>query len=72
MTSVSFDLLQTTVTLAQAYQMDIFNILKQDVDDVILILNYFIDAGDQGAAASPAPAPKSTGKRELDDFWKYV
>lgn len=50
--------------------MDIFNILKQDVDDVILIVNYFIDAGDQDAPA--APAPKTTGKRELDEFWKYV
>ena len=50
--------------------MDIFNILKEDADDVILIVNYFIEAGDQDEpAAAHAPA---AGKRELDDFWKYV
>lgn len=50
--------------------MDIFNILKQDIDDVILILNYFLDAGDQEMQATPAPAPQKAG--EKDDFWKYV
>ncbi|MBQ5640294.1 MAG: hypothetical protein IIV05_00660 [Ruminococcus sp.] len=50
--------------------MDIFNILAQNADDVILILNYFIAAGDQDEPA--APAPKKTGKRELDEFWQYV
>ena len=52
--------------------MDIFNILKQDVDDVILILNYFLDVGEQEMQAAPAPVPQKTGKKELDDFWKYV
>lgn len=70
MTSLSFELLQTTVTLAQAYHMDIFNILAQNADDVILILNYFIAAGDQDEPA--APVPKKAGKRELDEFWQYV
>lgn len=50
--------------------MDIFGILKEDADDVIMIVNYFIAAGDQDAPA--APAPVKTGKRELDEFWKYV
>ena len=49
--------------------MDIFNILRQDVDDVILIVNYFIEAGDQDAPAAPAP---KQSKRELDEFWKSV
>lgn len=51
--------------------MDIFNILREDADDVILIVNYFIEAGEQDDPA-PAPAPKKAGARELDDFWKYV
>lgn len=63
-------MLQTTVTLAQVYHMDIFNILKEDADDVIMIVNYFIEAGDQDEPA--APAPVKAGKRELDEFWKYV
>lgn len=50
--------------------MDIFKILKEDADDVIMIVNYFIAAGDQDSPA--APAPKTAGKRELDEFWKYV
>ena len=50
--------------------MDIFSILKEDADDVIMIVNYFIAAGDQDAPAAPAPA--KAGKRELDEFWKYV
>lgn len=51
--------------------MDIFGILREDADDVILIVNYFIAAGDQDEPAA-APAPATAGKRELDDFWKYV
>jgi len=53
--------------------MDIFNILRQDTDDVIMIINYFLDVGEYGdaAAAAPAPAPKPK-ERKLDDFWNYV
>ena len=54
--------------------MDIFNILKQNTDDVIMIINYFIEVSDQDAAATiPAPAPASRSKKQgLDDFWNYV
>lgn len=56
--------------------MDMFNILREDADDVILIVNYFIEAGERGESAEscmPAvPAQKKAGKRELDEFWKYV
>lgn len=51
--------------------MDIFNILRENTDDVILILNYFIEAGDQGEPA-PSPAPVKASKGGLDDFWNYV
>lgn len=57
------------MTLAQVYKMDIFNILKQDTDDVILIINYFIEMGD--SADAPAPAPKKK-EHDLDEFWQYV
>lgn len=56
--------------------MDIFGILKEDADDVILIVNYFIETGERGEStdrgAAAAPAQAKAGKRELDDFWKYV
>lgn len=51
--------------------MDIFNILRENTDDVILILNYFIEAGDQCDSA-PAAAPAPAGKRGRDEFWDYV
>lgn len=49
--------------------MDIFNILKQDTDDVILIINYFIEVGERDEPAVPAAKPH---KHELDEFWQYV
>lgn len=52
--------------------MDIFNILKQNTDDVIMIINYFLDVGEYGGTPEPAaPAPKAH-KREIDEFWSYV
>lgn len=53
--------------------MDIFNILKQDVDDVIMIINYFLDVAEYGGAEADAPDPaKKRRKGELDEFWNYV
>lgn len=52
--------------------MDIFNILRQNTDDVIMIINYFLDVGEYGSAPEPAaPAPKAREKK-IDDFWSYV
>ena len=53
--------------------MDIFNILRQDTDDVIMIINYFLDVGEYGGEVEQpaAPAPKAS-KKTVDDFWNYV
>ena len=54
--------------------MDIFNILKQDVDDVIMIINHFIEVGankEAEAVTQAAPTPAKRGKK-IDNFWNYV
>lgn len=52
--------------------MDIFNILRQDTDDVIMIINYFIAVGEYGGTDDPAaPVPKAQ-KGKIDEFWSYV
>lgn len=53
--------------------MDIFNILQQDADDVILIINYFLDCEEYGTNDGAAPAPaQTTRKHGIDEFWSYV
>jgi hypothetical protein len=50
-------LLGTTITLARSFNVSPFEIMAQDCDEVIMLINYFIEkADDDGAKPAAIPA----------------
>ena len=50
------------MTLARSFNVSPFEIMAQDCDEVIMLINYFIDKADN--AEHPAAAPAAKGNKE--------
>ena len=65
--SVYKELLKTTITLAGNYKITPFEVMAQDTDDVIMLINYLIDLGQQ-EHEEEQPEPR---KPQKDSFWDF-
>ena len=59
------ELLKTTITLAGNYGITPFEVMAQDTDDVIMLINYLLEIG-QDAKASEPPV-----KKQKDGFFDF-
>lgn len=57
--------MKTTMTLSQNLSISPFEILDRDVDEVILIINFYIELGAESKNI------KSTQSYENDGFWDF-
>lgn len=53
-----------TVTLSQSFNLSPFKILKQDKDHVIMLINYFIEKGNDEPTKSVSANPRKLGKND--------
>jgi len=61
-------LTETVVLFAEKWNLSPFDVLQKDIDDFILIVNYFIEKG--GDSSSNGEQPKATyQQKRKDDFW---
>ena len=60
--------MENTVTLARVFSMSPFEIMAQDSDDVIMLINYYIEKSDEAPEAGAADSRRS-GKH--DGFWDF-
>ncbi|MCQ2478918.1 MAG: hypothetical protein MJ091_06940 [Clostridia bacterium] len=57
--------MRTTVTLATNLNSSIFEVMAQDIDDVILLINYFVVLGaTEGNKENKKASIKHKGKKE--------
>lgn len=52
-----------TITLSQNLNCNYFEILQQDTDDVIFLINYFVELGSQKEEERPS--------KKDDGFWDF-
>ena len=64
---VYFELMRVTITIAQAFKLSPFDLFKQDKDEVILIINYFIEAGEDVKETRPLKAEKKETRIRVND-----
>lgn len=55
--------MKTTITLAGNYNVHPFELFAQDVDEMIMLINYLIALGDN------TPAKTETKAKRNDGFW---
>jgi hypothetical protein len=59
-------LLGTTITLARSFNVSPFEIMAQDCDEVIMLINYFIEkADDDGTKPAAVPAANSSKEKYI-------
>lgn len=64
--SLYFEMLNLTVTLAKHFDMTPFELNKQDFDEVIEFVNYFIEKG-----VEPEEQKKAAPEPIYDGFWDF-
>lgn len=55
-----------TLELCKAYNLSPFVVMKQDKDEVIMLINYFVEKGQNGTNE----IPKQPAKKD-DGFWDF-
>lgn len=55
-----FELMKTTITISANLHASPFEVMKEDLEDVIMLINFYIMLGDEKAEAEEKPA---------DNFW---
>ena len=67
--SVVYVLMDLTVNVANGLKISPFEVMAQDVDNTILLINYFIEKNDKPTAdAAAEPHPKA---KQKDSFWDF-
>lgn len=51
--------MQTTMTIANTMNCSPFVVFEQDTDEVIMLINFYIQLNDNAETVKPAPATKS-------------
>lgn len=62
-TSAFYELMQTTITLSSNLNCNPFEIFDQDTDEVIMLINFYIEMGNKNENNIPVKAPQKTEKR---------
>lgn len=65
--SVYSELLKTTITLAGNYNITPFEVMAQDTDEVIMLINYLLELGQERESEPHKPQEK----RQKDSFWDF-
>lgn len=65
--SLNCELAELTLQVARASGVNFFEVLYQDMDDVIFFLNYLIENANE-----QPPQPVSENGESKDPFWDYV
>lgn len=63
--SVYAELFKTTITLAGNYNMTPFEMMAQDTDEVIMLINYLLELGQESKTNEPPV------KKQKDNFWDF-
>ena len=58
-----YELMDFTFELCKLFNVIPFDVLKQDKDEVIMLINYMAEKSENVAAAAPAPAAKNDAAR---------
>lgn len=63
--SVYDELLKTTITLAGNYNITPFEVMAQDTDEVIMLINYLLELGQDQKTNEPS------ANKQKDNFWDF-
>ena len=70
--SLFFELMDFTYTLAAQHNISPFVVMDQDKDRVIMLINYFVEKGEQKPQTEYAAKSATTTKqRNYDGFWDF-
>lgn len=59
------ELFKATVTIAGSYNITPFEVMAQDTDEVIMLINYLLDLGQDTKTSEPQV------KKQKDNFWDF-
>lgn len=62
-TSAFYELMKTTITLSSNLNCSPFIIFNQETDEVIMLINFYIEMGEKNENNIPVTAPQQTEKR---------
>ena len=61
-----------TCEISKLYSVTPFEIFKQDKDEVIMLINYFIEKGSDNKQANVLVEDKETDKQNAKNFWAML